>query len=295
MRGEEDGGRHGLAQRLDEVLFRVETWRPPNRPAVAPMLAGLVIAVAAVGWWYGRPAPTSDVEALIPLATGDDDRTGERGEVTDPGGSLAAGLRSDTVPPESSGRSAAGGSGGPDDAEGADAAGGDPDGDGQQKPVHLVVHVVGAVIQPGLVSIPEGSRIADAVAAAGGPAPDAAVDRLNLAAPVADGMQVRIPAGEEQVDGPLVVLPPGVGGGAAGGSGGGAGAGQGSAVTAEPVNLNTASADALDTLPGVGPATAAAILRWREENGGFRSTEELLMVPGIGQAKLAAIRDLVTV
>lgn len=149
----------------------------------------------------------------------------------------------------------------------------------------VVVHVAGAVAAPGLHELAPGARVADAIAAAGGLAPNADGARLNLAAPVTDGERVYVPAVGE---GP----PPPVVGGSSGG--GGAGTGDGS-MPAGPVNLNTADEAALDSLPGVGPATAAAIIEHRDKIGGFTSVDQLLDVRGIGEAKLEALRDLVTV
>jgi competence protein ComEA len=150
-------------------------------------------------------------------------------------------------------------------------------------PSDVVVHAAGAVVRPGLYRLPAGSRIADVLAAAGGPAAGADSDRLNLAALVADGQRVYVPLEGEP-------LPPEVapddGGGGSGGS---------AAALSGPIDLNTASLDDLDGLPGIGPATAEAIIEYREAHGGFRSVDELIEVQGIGEAKLADLRDLVTV
>lgn len=146
----------------------------------------------------------------------------------------------------------------------------------------VLVHVVGAVASPGVQQLPSGSRVLDAVEAAGGPTAEADLSQLNLAAPVADGSQVRVPATGEVVAGPLVVVPSGGGGGGAGGAPG-------------PVDLNAAGAAQLEALPGVGPATAAAIVAWRERDGPFTSVDQLLEVRGIGPAKFEALRDLVVV
>jgi competence protein ComEA len=135
----------------------------------------------------------------------------------------------------------------------------------------IYVHILGQVARPGLYELPDGARAVDAVAAAGGFTEQADAAGLNLARFVSDGEQIMVPAIGEAAS-----TAPGV-------------AGDGR------VNLNTADAAALDTLPGVGPATAAKILAWREEHGRFESVEDLLDVGGIGEAKLDAIRDLVTV
>ena len=150
--------------------------------------------------------------------------------------------------------------------------------------VSLVVHAAGAVAVPGIHSLPPGSRVSDLLAAAGGPSPDADLDRVNLAAPVGDGERVWFPRLGEESE-PSVVA----------GSGGGAGPAGGGGAAPALVDLNVASAEELDVLPGVGPATAAAIIEHRSTHGPFTSVEDLLDVPGIGEAKLEQLRDLVTV
>ena len=142
----------------------------------------------------------------------------------------------------------------------------------------LVVHVAGAVAAPGVHLLPAGARTIDAVLAAGGFSAEANPDAINLAAPVVDGQRVYVPKVGEAA--PVLVD--------SGGS---------PAVTTPsgPVNLNTATADDLDSLPGVGPSTAAAILAHREQHGPFATVDELAEVRGIGPAKLEALRGLVTV
>jgi len=144
-------------------------------------------------------------------------------------------------------------------------------------PAPLLVHLVGAVANPGLYELREGDRVVDAVAAAGGFTPDADQARLNLAGPVSDGEQVFVPRVGE-------ALPVARGSGA-----------PAVGEPSSPVNLNTADEAALDALPGVGPATAKNILDWREANGRFTAVEDLLSVTGIGEKTLAELRDLVTV
>jgi competence protein ComEA len=126
--------------------------------------------------------------------------------------------------------------------------------------------------------------VADLLAAAGGAMPDAELDRVNLAAPLVDGGQVWFPRVGEPDPRPVPA-----------GSAPAAGTSEGSAATSGPIDLNTATADELDTLPGIGPATAAAIIEHRERRGPFRAVDDLLDVPGIGDAKLAQLRDLVRV
>jgi competence protein ComEA len=141
----------------------------------------------------------------------------------------------------------------------------------------LTVHAAGAVNRPGLYRLPAGSRVADLIEAAGGPAAGADLDQVNLASPLEDGAQVLIPRAGEP---------------------GSADAEAASASSAGPtakVNLNTASAEELDALPGVGPATAEAIIEHRETRGRFKSVTDLLEVRGIGEAKLAKLRPLVRV
>ncbi len=135
----------------------------------------------------------------------------------------------------------------------------------------LTVHVGGWVANPGLVELLQGARVADAIAAAGGTLPGAAIDALNLAAALVDGEQVIVPgpAGSDSTE-------------AAAGEGGG------------PIHLNRATAAELDELPGIGPVIAQRIVDYRETKGPFETVEDLLDVPGIGEAKLASIRDLVT-
>jgi len=184
----------------------------------------------------------------------------------------------------------AAGPGGASEAGADPAAAGEEGGASTSTPgAELVVHVAGAVTKPGVQRLPSGSRVIDAVDAAGGSAPDADPSRINLAAPLEDGQQVYVPRLGE-LGGGVGAVP---GGGAAGGSsgaGGTGGAGDGAVV-----DLNTADLDQLDGLPGVGPAIAQAIIDHRDQNGPFTSVDELLEVRGIGEAKLADLRDKVTV
>jgi competence protein ComEA len=138
----------------------------------------------------------------------------------------------------------------------------------------VVVHVAGLVVNPGLVTMPSGSRVGDALAAVGGALPDADLDAVNLARVLVDGEQVLVPAPGTAVAAPAA---PGVSGG------GGL------------LNLNSATAEQLDALPGVGEVLAGRIVAWREENGRFSGVDDLGEVSGIGPKLLDGVRDLVTV
>jgi competence protein ComEA len=137
-------------------------------------------------------------------------------------------------------------------------------------PAPLVVDVVGAVHRPGLYRLRQGARIADAIARAGGATRRAELSLVNLAAPLADGEQVVVPA-----------------------RGAAAAAGAGAASPTAPLDLNTASLEQLDGLPGIGPTTAQKILDYRQAHGAFHSLEDLDAVPGIGPSRLAQLQGLV--
>jgi len=151
----------------------------------------------------------------------------------------------------------------------------------------MIVSVVGLVHQPGLVTLAPNARVSDAVAAAGGPLDGADTLGLNLARQMADGEQIVVgiaaPAGKPAVLGSSVGGLPESGPAAS------------TTTAAGPVNLNTATAEQLDSLPGVGPVTAAAIVAWRAANGSFASIDQLAEVDGIGPARLEKLRPLVRV
>lgn len=169
-----------------------------------------------------------------------------------------------------SGARGAGDSGGSERAVRVERSGGGP----------AVVDVAGAVRRPGVYRLPASSRVDDAVREAGGATRKADLGGVNLAAKVEDGRQYlvpeRAPAGAAPAGDPTAA---------------GAGAGR----PAQPLNLNTATAEQLDQLDGVGPETARKILAYRQQKGGFRSVDELDQVPGIGPQRLATLRELVRV
>ena len=137
------------------------------------------------------------------------------------------------------------------------------------------VHVSGAVVNPGLVSVPDGSRVADAIAATGGARSGGHLGNLNLAAPVTDGMHLVVPWTDDGI--PAPISPSGTG------------------SSGLPVDLNRAGPDELTELPGVGEVLAARIVIHREAHGPFDTLEDLLDVPGIGEGKLEGLRDYASV
>lgn len=152
-------------------------------------------------------------------------------------------------------------------------------------PERFTVHVVGAVRRPGVYVLDSGARVVDAVRAAGGLLGDALESAVNMARPVVDGEQIAVP---DKDDPNAVDTAASSGPGATSPSGG-----NGSAPGAAPIDLNSADAAALDTLPGVGPSTAQKIVADREANGPFASVEDLGRVSGIGPKKLEQLQGLV--
>lgn len=246
-------GWYPLWDRLRSALLsRSQGWR--ERLRSRPLIAlGSVVVVAALGLggWYALRPPAPAPELSLPRAT------------ADPGGAGAP-------------------------ASGAASASTATSTTGAGAPV--TVDVVGAVARPGLVKVPGGSRVADAVADAGGPGADADLERLNMAAPLTDGERIYVPhVGETSI--PLAVNGSG-GSGAAGTAGPSSAAGT---TPVPPVDINQADEQQLESLPGVGPSTAQAILDYRHQHGPFKNVDDLLNVRGIGPAKLAAMRSRVRV
>ena len=146
----------------------------------------------------------------------------------------------------------------------------------------MLVHVVGQVRHPGVVRLPAGSRVEQALEAAGGATSTADLVRVNLARPVVDGEQIVVPKPGQPIEGAAGVF-------------GGPGTSGGVATRAPVVNLNTADLTELDGLPGVGPVLAQRILDWRSQNGRFSTVDELGEVSGIGDKVLEHLRPLVRV
>ena len=172
------------------------------------------------------------------------------------------------------GRDAEDGAGAVDAAEGVGGTGAADD-------PRVVVDVSGAVASPRVVELAEGSRVEDAIAAAGGLADDADTASLNRAAKLADGQKVHVPREGEAAQ-PAASAPA-------------ADAAGGPADGTSPVNINTAGAEELDSLPGVGPSTASAIIEDREANGPFASIEDIMRVSGIGEKKFEKLKSSICV
>lgn len=248
-------GRHAARRRstpprpgiLDQ-FDRMPRWRPVHLSVVAIVVA---CGLAATSWWVTRDRP----QQIAPVAVGD-------------ASSLVDGLAAATQAPV----------GAPSGTQDPSA----PSGTGEVGEVgaEVTVDVAGDVRRPGIVVLPEGSRVVDAVDAAGGARQGVDLSTINLARLLVDGEQILV--GEAAVGVPLPPVDPG-------------------AAPSDPagpttlVNLNTATAVQLEELPEVGPVTAGAIVLWRDEHGGFTSVDELLEVDGIGDKTLETIRPHVTV
>lgn len=227
-----------------------------------------------VRWRVGRRAAVGAVLALallggaVALRSASAAPTGPAVDLGEPQASASA-----------SSSAAAGTSGG---ATGDAVGGGSTDGTAGA-PWEVVVHVVGQVVAPGVVTLPAGSRVTDALDAAGGALPGADLSALNLAAVLTDGVQVRVPVPGEAVEPVPAAEPGGVVPGGVVGTGDGL------------LDVNAATATQLDDLPGIGPVLAERIVQWRSEHGRFGSVDDLEQVSGIGPAVLEKLRDRVRV
>ncbi|MGW6004675.1 ComEA family DNA-binding protein [Oerskovia enterophila] len=229
-------------------------WSVAARTAVVAALAVLLLAVGVGAWTLRGGGDLRPVATLADTATASEGGAAQGGQASSETG--AAGDGSSTAP-------------GATEESDVGATGATEESD-------VVVHVVGAVGAPGLVTVPEGSRVADALAAAGDATAEADLAGVNLAREVVDGEQIVVPRpGEVVAAAPGPETAPG--------------------SEAGPVDLNSADQTALDALSGIGPVLAARIVEWREANGRFTSVEELGEVSGIGDALLARLRDQVRV
>ena len=277
MSGRRVAGGHGRTslEELVRVACSTDPLDPvirPRRLALAPraaMVFGALLLVLGLGL------------ALRAVLTAPDGASGGASPT-------ATGLPAAAVDPTATGPPGSAAAPGPADPAATGPGAADPAGAPAGR---IVVHVVGAVVSPGVVVLADGARVADAIAAAGGAASDADTEQLNLARVLGDGEQVRVPHVGEQLAAPdPATSPPGASGGGAA-----AGASGGRAPAAGPININTAGASELEALPGIGPALAARIVEYRDGHGPFASVDDLTDVPGIGPAKLEALRSQATV
>jgi competence protein ComEA len=262
-----------LGQLVGSVSGRFE------RPQLVVVAAIVALGLLLAGWAVLRARP---VAIASPAAAGSAES-----------GAPASGPAAPTTtasPPAPSGPSVTATAAGQATASTAVAPG------GGSPSATIEVHVLGAVRRPGVVALPAGARVNDAVREAGGLKTSAHLGALNLAQPLGDGQQVYIARGghtSEVRDPTAPVVAPPAGGSTDGGVG--AGGGPASAPPQGPVNLNSASLEQLDQLPGIGPVTAQKILDWRQQNGRFSAVEELQEVDGIGPKTFADLQPLVTV
>lgn len=266
---------HSNSGRGSSIATLIERTRLRGR---IPPLMILALAVVAVAIWWSLAAPApmeermrdvsatdaSTADGVLDLSDHPDASTGTPGSTVhvtgpDESATIAAGATVDVTSPQ-----------------------------------RITVHVAGAVMTPGVVDLPAGGRVNDAIAAAGGLRPDADPDRLNLATVLGDGWRILVPIKGQELS-TEVVLPDGATATVNGPTPdvpGAVGSGENKSGL---VDINTASPEELESLPGVGPATAAAIVAKRESDGPFKSVDSLIEVRGIGQVKLEGMRELVTV
>lgn len=272
-------------------------WEEP--PPVAPLWrarivtsAVLLLAVLAATWWAVSwlTSPAGPTGTAAPPAAALDGQAGQHGGGPDGGGpdggkqdggeQAGRGEDSDHRGTEGRGQAEPGGAlPGQGEAGGTESA----------RPAGaVIVHVAGEVHEPGLVELPAGSRVADALRAAGGPTTRAELDLLNLAAPAVDASQVLVP-------GPDTPVTAGTASGTPGGTGAtGPAAAGGAGATDGTVNVNTADIATLEQLPGIGPALAGRIVEHREQVGPYGSLADLDAVSGIGPAMMERLDGLVS-
>ncbi len=231
----------------------------PKKRLLAYAAAGfLVLAVGTAGLVAARGSGGTDTDALVLDVSGGVD-------------ALGAGTGPDATVLDVTGLEGAGNVGGPSTQEVTTTV---------TEPPLIFVQVAGAVVEPGVYQMPDGSRAFQAIVQAGGFAQDADQQTVPLASRLTDGCRLYVPKIGETLSGPVLT-------GGSGGSGGSTG-------SSGPVSLNSATLEQLDSLPGIGPSLAQKIIDFRQAQGPFTSVDQLGDVPGIGDSKLEQLRPLVT-
>lgn len=230
---------------LDRVRARLPLRADPGRRGAVALGVAALVASVVTCWWVFAARPRA-MPVLAPSVSSPSASSASVSARPSPARSTAVSVTPGAAPPSAAGS--------------------------------IVVDVVGKVRRPGLYQLPMGSRVADAIAAAGGAIPGFDASAINLAAHIVDGQQVVVG-----------VVP------SAGAAGAAVPASNGTAGASGPVSLNNATLEQLQTLPGVGPVLAQHILDWRSAHGGFSSIGQLNDVPGIGDVKFASLKPLVTV
>jgi competence protein ComEA len=261
---------------VEEPRFR---WRLGIRAAA---LVGVLSLIAgALLWWQ----VAANGPVVLPLSSVSHDAAGNPAASTHD---------QESSSPDSDATESSGPDGDGKDADGKDTDGTNTDGTNSDGTAagKVVVHVAGTVKKAGVVRLPRGSRVHEAIAAAGGASPGADLDRLNLASLLEDGQKIYVPRRGEAAptDKSAPAGTSGAGAAEAEGTGGPAGEGSGGKI-----NLNTATAEELAELPKVGPVLAQRIVDWRTQQGPFKSPEELDAVDGVGPKMLETLLPLVTV
>ncbi len=255
------------------------------RPRGAALLGMLVVVLVAAGvfggrvWWAERSAVPQSLAATDAVARGDSEpKAGRGGGTSRPSAAIGTAEASVGAGEKTSAPVAAGG-------PTAAANSGE-----------VVAHIVGEVVRPGVVRLPAQARVEEAIRRTGGLSRRADATSVNMARPLVDGEQIVVLArGAQRAPGAAPAATGAPQAGAAGAAGQGAGGGAAGAAGSGTVNLNTADAATLETLPGVGPVMAQRILAWRTEHGRFSSVDELGEVSGVGEKTLARLRPLVAV
>ncbi|MDK8791410.1 ComEA family DNA-binding protein [Corynebacterium sp. MSK039] len=268
------------------VDFEKRSWLSA---ASAKVLVGIVAAVVIAVGGIGLLTRTGDEAEDVINPAGRNVHSEDAERVLSAGGDGAGGAAA-------KGGAAGGGDAGAD-ATSQGSGSGAAAGDGKQDDdAAVVVSVQGKVRTPGLLEMTGKQRLGDAINHAGGALPGANLNNVNLAEKVSDGVQIVVDQHGSYVLRPGESGPAGAGGSSGGAAGGTPAGGSGGSearggAAGGKVNINSADATQLETLDGVGPATAKAIVEWREANGPFRSVEQLMEVRGIGPGKLAAMKD----